>query len=253
MPFRFLIGPRVTEGNLSQDADTPWSVGAEIRLSAERSSYLCKVLRKRRDDLVECFDGAGTLLSARVTEPSPKRACLEITLVHERAAPPNPRTHVVLGMLKGAAMDRAVQQATELGASDIYLAVTARSNVKLDEARLNNKIQHWTRVIQSACEQCGQLFLPTLSAGVALADLLETAPPTQSIALQAQTQALPRVLKPADWWLFIGPEGGWDEVELARFTQLEIAQHSIGPHTLRAETVPSVALALLYAAKSDTP
>jgi len=253
MPFRFLIGPTSADGNTLADAEATapaWVEGAELRLSPDRSNYLCKVLRKRRNDTIDCFDGAGTQLLASVTEPSPKRACLKILNITERVAPPAHHTHIVLGMLKGAAMDRAVQQATELGASDISLVTTARSNVKLDSSRMSNKLEHWRRVAQAACEQCGQLYVPRLQAGGRLGDVLEAVDPNHCIVLQADAVAMPRQLTAQDWHLFVGPEGGWDEVELSRFAQLGITAHSIGPFTLRAETVPSVALAMLYAATS---
>ncbi|GIS18821.1 MAG: hypothetical protein CM15mP120_07370 [Pseudomonadota bacterium] len=56
-------------------------------------------------------------------------------------------------------MDRAIAQATELGATDIYLMDTQRSNVRLNQQRISGKLEHWQKVIIASCEQCGQVHL----------------------------------------------------------------------------------------------
>ena len=196
MPARFLI-----------EGETP-RVGLDLTLGAERSNYLVKVMRMRRGAEVRCFDGAGTAFTARLVEPSPKRAVLSVIDVAPTVSAPELRLHLVLGLIKGAAMDRALQQAVELGAADIQIVTTARSNVRLDAKRSENKAVHWRRVLAGACEQSGRLHLPTLRLGGTLADALTEAPSDQAIALVPETEPLPRTLERQEWWLFIGRRVG---------------------------------------------
>ena len=105
---------------------------------------------------------------ARCLQPPLRRANPRSTEVEITAAASNPPTTssysltLAIGLIKGSAMDRALQQATELGASQILLIQADRSNVPLKSDRMENKRGHWERVISASCEQCGQLCLPEL-------------------------------------------------------------------------------------------
>jgi 16S rRNA (uracil1498-N3)-methyltransferase len=46
-------------------------------------------------------------------------------------------------------------------------------------------------------------------------------------------------------WLLIGPEGGWDEVELREMRQEGFLAVTLGPRILRAETAALAALSVL--------
>ena len=92
-----------------------------MELDAERSNYLCRVLRLRDADPVDIFDGEGGLYRCEISKAHQRRA--EIQVVEQIAAFDKPEKAPSLGMalLKGQAMDRAIAQATELGAQHIWL------------------------------------------------------------------------------------------------------------------------------------
>lgn len=235
MPLRFLI-------------DLPVSGGEEIVVSPERARYLTKVMRKKTGDLVACFDGCGTAFTTAITNVSTKQCTLAVTARDAKAPAPANRLHLGIGLLKGPAMDRAMQQATELGVTNITLLDAKRSNVHLRESRATNKFGHWQKVIAAACEQSGRLYLPTLAGPTSLSQLLDEAV-ERPLVLDANGAPLPSKLEAMDRLLLIGPEGGWDDSERALFGARAIEQFKLGPHILRAETTPAVALALLQQAQ----
>ena len=53
------------------------------------------------------------------------------------------------------------------------------------------------------------------------------------------------LLQDANRVLFIGPEGGWSKEELERFNKAKTQRVSVGANTLRAESTPGAALAIL--------
>lgn len=232
MPMRFLI-------------QTPVSTGAQLSLDAERSHYLCKVMRMKSGDVVKCFDGRGTSFEAELNQANPKKSLLQV--IHmEAAVDMAPHgLHLGLSMLKGQAMDRALHQATELGASEISLINAKRSNVALDARRTDNKMTHWQKIVAAACEQSGRLFVPALHRPNGLDTLLAGAP-EKPMVFDAAGAPLPGALPAESRLILIGPEGGWDDAERTEFTRLGIECYSLGEHILRAETMPAVALALLH-------
>lgn len=231
MPMRFLI-------------ETPVSLDAVVTLDAERSHYLCKVMRMTSGASVTCFDGEGTSFRALLIQANAKKSVLQITAIDPTDTPATAGLYLGMSVLKGPAMDRALQQATELGAAGISLVTAQRSNVILHDNRLQNKMTHWRKIIAGACEQSGRLFVPALDGPVALDTLLHTTTHKPMI-FDLEGTPLPAALPQESRLLMIGPEGGWDETERRLFMQRKLGSYSLGANTLRAETTPAVALTLV--------
>jgi len=225
----------------------PHKVGVQIKLDSERSNYLCRVLRLNVGDEINILDGTGALFAAAIRNANPRGTEVEITA----AEPPcDNRAYsltLAIGLIKGSAMDRALQQATELGAKRIQLVQTDRSNVPLKSDRMSTKMTHWARVISASCEQCGQLYLPELIEPQPLAGILENV--DNGIVFSPAGEPFPNQLAPLDRTLFIGPEGGWSDQELALFQQHQTSSYQLGKSILRAETMPAVALGLIQQAQ----
>ncbi len=239
MPLRFL---------LDLPADGPPPVGTTLQLPGERAHYLCKVLRARSGQSIECFDGRGYLLRAQVTRADTRQAILQITAIEGPLPRPEPAIHLGISLLKGQAMDRALQLGTELGAASITLIHAARSNVTLPAQRVDNKQLHWHKIIAGACEQCGRAYLPELYGPQSVAEFISNAhaQERQLMVLDQNGAGLPGHLPPADHALLVGPEGGWDAAELALFEHHRCARYRLVETVMRAETVPAVALALIH-------
>lgn len=229
MPMRFLI-------------DAPVEVDQNIDLPPERAHYLTRVMRLKVGETLACFDGRGTAYTAELINAETKRCTLRVLDIAPTQLP-QAGLHIAISLIKGQAMDRAIQQATELNASSIFLLNARHSNVQLDPRRLQNKLAHWRKIVAAACEQCGRLFLPALHEPQSVEQLVSTQK-FETIVLDMEGELLPENLEGAERLLLTGPEGGWDTTERALFTRHNLAQYQISRSTLRAETVPAVALAL---------
>ena len=228
----------------NQDPST--LVNTQLQLDAERSNYVCRVMRLKAGQFLRCFDGNGSQFDAEILSASSKACRLRINKIIQYVPPPPNKLSVGFSLLKGQAQDRALAQSVELGVTHIYLFASQFSNVKLNPERLEKKISHWHRVIIAAAEQCNQSHLPALTI-TTLVDLFDQ---HQSvIALVPNQPTLPTNLPKGDRLVLIGPEGGWSNEELALFTQQNCEEYGLGPRILRAETVPAVALALVQQAQ----
>lgn len=221
----------------------PIEAGQPLELDRDRAHYLTRVLRLRRDEELEVFDGAGRAWSASLTDASAKTAVLALGGLLADEPAPAPRLHLVQGLLKGASMDLVVQKATELGATDLWPVLAERSNVPTDPARQARKAGHWQRVVESAAEQCRALHLPRLHPVQELTGFLHAPPPAVLLMLDPGSPALPLRLPRQDIVMLIGPEGGWSDVERAAADRAGARRYGLGERILRGETAPLAALA----------
>ena len=65
--------------------------GLELTLSAERSNYLCRVLRLTHHDTLKCFDGHGLGFDAKLLDANPKAATISIVSLGSQQKKSNPR------------------------------------------------------------------------------------------------------------------------------------------------------------------
>lgn len=214
-------------------------LGQQLTLAGEEHHYLTKVLRLKEDDEIIVFNEAGEYISS-VLSQSKKGIILKITdrLENDKEA----KSSVVLafGYPKGEKIDLVVQKATELGISELWPVITMRSVVKLDEKKMDKKIERLEKIAQEATEQSGRLkvpkirILPSLKAmnlEIKDEDMLiipwEQEKET-TIPLETLKEIKGRII------IFIGPEGGIDPKELEVLKSYTTI--TLGKRILRAET-----------------
>src|SRR5690606_32561046 len=103
-----------------------------------------------------------------------KQAMAQITGFDERDTELPGRVTLVQGIATGDKMDWIVEKAVELGAHAIAPIAAQRSVLRLSGERLEKRVQHWQRIAQAACEQCGRNSLPVVHAPVTLAQWLSS-------------------------------------------------------------------------------
>jgi 16S rRNA (uracil1498-N3)-methyltransferase len=232
----------------------PLRPGAELALNADRGRYVSRVLRLRAGDGLVLFDGSGGEYPATVSEVGRKRVTVSVGERREQNVESPLGLHLIQGVARGDRMDMVVQKATELGVRRITPVSTEFSVVRLDTGQAEKRRQHWTKIAQSACEQCGRNVVPEIDAPQPLAGVLRAASSTSAriVLRPGAAKAVASLNDPGGRVeLLIGPEGGlsgaeYDEAEAAGFVPC-----SLGPRTLRTETAAIAALAVLQARWGD--
>jgi 16S rRNA U1498 N3-methylase RsmE len=100
--------------------------------------------------------------------------------------------------------------------------------------------ERWATLCREASLLAGRLRVPEVVGPVALAEALATCPRPLFLDREAPARLGP-LRAPAT--LFIGPEGGWEPIELAAAPE----SLSLGPRNLRAENAAAAALAIALA------
>jgi 16S rRNA (uracil1498-N3)-methyltransferase len=213
--------------------------GDILSLDEDEAHYLGHVLRLQRGDELIAFNGRGGERHALVGALQRRGATLELRADH----PALPESSLDLTLLqalpKADAMDLIVQKATELGAKTVAPAYSEFTVVRIDDERLDRRVDHWRRIARSACEQCGRHTPPAILAPVTLNEGLRAVPADSAklVLDPGATTPLRMVQKPtAGLVVAIGPEGGfapndWRLLDAAGFSRV-----TLGPRVLRAET-----------------
>ena len=115
--------------------DTVPGKGGRIALSDPAAHHALEVVHLRAGEVVEVFDGNGRVATARFAEG----AWLEV-LDEGRIARPGFPLHLLIGIPKGPAMDDAVRDGTEAGATDIHPILVSRSIAK------GERVDRWERI-----------------------------------------------------------------------------------------------------------
>ena len=228
--------------------DLPISVGQQLQLDEKGSHHVGKVLRMQAGQPLRLFNGEGGEYQATVLAVDKKNVLVEVTAFQEddHQSP----LHVHLGQVisRGERMDYALQKAVELGVSEITPLFSMRCEVKLSGARLEKRMQQWQHLIISACEQCGLNQLPRLNPPQVALQWFEHCNASLKWLLHPGETPLKLLLdsdKPDAVCLAIGPEGGFDDSEIAGAKQSGFQPVAIGPRVFRTETAPIAALSLL--------
>jgi 16S rRNA (uracil1498-N3)-methyltransferase len=224
---------------------------SSVTLSDDESVHLVRVLRLRVGAPVLVFDGRGHQRAGVLSAVAKTRAT--VALGDAVAAAPEPAVAITLAQaaLKGDKMDEVIRDATMMGVARIGPLVTERTVVPraaVEQARIHER---WMRVALASAKQCGRAVVPAIDPPRTFDALLADAADRDACRLllaepatQAAGRALPEV-PPASALIAIGPEGGWTDAEVARALAAGFAPLSLGARTLRAESAPLAALAVL--------
>ncbi len=238
-----------------------------LTLPKQASHHLVTVLRLRPDTTIELFNGDGYNYRATLVDTGQKAAgkCAELQ-VHERSLANTESglaIELVQAISRGDKMDTTIRQCVELGVQSLQPVYSTHSAKALDEKRLARKMDHWQKIVISACEQSGRACLPVLAAPVELrhwlAGLSEASAHRDRLHIMLAPQADQNLTQlvaadnsqPASLSALIGPESGFDPDEIDLALQHGIQAVRFGPRILRTETAGPACVASLQSLFGD--
>ncbi len=214
------------------------------KICGEDAGHITRVLRMSVGERLELCDGAGFDYDAEIVEI--QKDCVTATLLNKSPSQSEPKTEFVLfqGLSKGDRMETVIQKAVELGVSEIVPVEMKRSVAKGD------KNDRWQKIATAAAKQSGRGRIPQVSSLLYSKDVIKRIPEFDLFLLPYEGGGAPLkdlLLKtPKRVGIWIGPEGGFDESEVAAASGAEIV--TLGKRILRTETAgPAVLAALSYA------
>ena len=236
------------------DARAP---GDLIDLPDEEAQHAARVLRLRQGAAIRVFNGRGLEFDATIEALTRHGASVRVGDPRTSAPEPAVAVTLVQAVLKGDKMDDVVRDAVMLGVSAICPVVTTRTEISIAAVERSGRRERWQRVAVSSAKQCGRAIVPAIAEPRLFVDLLAAiaaltlpGPALMLAEPSAAESAVPLgemdATPPRETSLIVGPEGGWDEHELALASQT-CRLVSLGGRTIRADAMALVAVSAMFA------
>ncbi|OON96533.1 MAG: hypothetical protein ATN36_05510 [Epulopiscium sp. Nele67-Bin005] len=222
-----------------------------IMIIGENYNHAVNVLRLKNGDEILINDRQGNDYQCIIN-------CIEknflTALINcQIASCTEPTTKVILfqSLIKGEKMDWVIQKAVELGVTQIIPLNVSRCVVKLEEGKkLKAKIERWNKISETAAKQSGRGVIPIVETPMNLKEAVCYATQNSSHQLIPYEKETKQGIKEAlqnkecnSVSVFIGPEGGFTQEEVAYSLQNGVQCLTLGPRILKSETASIVVLA----------
>ena len=227
-----------------------WIQGERVRLEGDVVHQITRVLRMSTGEVVALLDNSGKEYVARLT--SVARDAVEASILSVDEEPEESPVSITLyqGILKGEKFEWVLQKGTELGVTAFVPLVCQRSVPQVGDGRATSRYPRWQRIVTEAAEQSGRRLLPQVGQPVSFEDAcagVEGSPGTSIIPWEGEQSAglrsALRGMTCPHANVFIGPEGGFEDWEVAGARSCGVAPVSLGRRILRSETAAIAAVA----------
>ena len=164
------------------------------------------------------------------------------------------------GLPKADKMEFIVQKLVELGAYRIVPVALKRSVVHLDEKKAKARQARWQSIAEAAAKQSKRRIVPEVGAVCTLKEALEQTkemdlkliPYELSEGMMRTKKLIESAAPGQEIGVFIGPEGGFEEAEVALAMQSGFMPVTLGKRILRTETAGLTVMAWLMYQLEDS-
>ena len=222
----------------------------QVQLFGEDEKHIKTVLRAREGEELTLCDGEGMDYQCRIA--SLERGVL-LDILSKEVCETEPRTKITLyqGLPKADKMELIIQKCVELGVDRIVAVSTERAIVKLDKKE-SKKLERWQKIAEAAAKQSGRGKIPEIcqqvlkfKEAVAEAKELDGAIIPYEKEQETGIRQFVQGFRGESIGVFIGPEGGFAEEEIALAQENGITPITLGKRILRTETAGMTTAAIL--------
>jgi 16S rRNA (uracil1498-N3)-methyltransferase len=197
------------------------------------------VLRLKTGETVELCDGKHISAMADICKIEKESITVLIKKMEENKNKTKNEVSLFCAVLKKENFELVVQKATECGVSKIIPIITART------IKTGLNLERLQKIAKEASEQCGRITIPEISEPIDFDGAIKNTV-GENIIFDISGEPLSDLkINSEKINIFVGPEGGWTEAEIAKAKSLNFKLASLGPLTLRGETAAIVATYLV--------
>ena len=234
---------------------SPEQIGEKrIRIEGPDVNHIKNVLRMEPGEQVCISSGQDNReYRCELEELKEREITAKIMWVEEVGMELPSRIYLFQGLPKGDKMELVIQKAVELGAYEIIPVATKRAVVKLDAKKEQNKRKRWNAISESAAKQSKRNVIPKVTGVMRFDEAVEYAskldvrliPYELQEGMETTRAAFQSITPGQSVAVFIGPEGGFAEEEIALAKDKGITPISLGRRILRTETAGLAVLSVL--------
>ena len=223
--------------------ESPPDAGGIARLAATEAHHMRDVMRLKPGDIVSLIDEEGTTYLGAIH--GYLRGGAEVQIQKVENALPRPPRIIAPAIVKGPRMDFIVEKAAELGATELWPAVCARTVGRPPGAE---KMMRWRRLAIAASKQSLSLPPMHVSDPRPFSTLIQVLPrDTLALICSAGADPMMEVLAKRQFSGILvasGPEGDFEREEMDAAISAGFVPVGLGDNRLRSETAAIAALAI---------
>ena len=227
-------------------------VNHRIVITGADVNHIKNVLRMRPGDELWISDGDKKEYHCRIEHAADD---IVLTILYAQEPAYELPNHIWLfqGLPKGDKRELIIQKAVELGACGIVPVETKRCVMKLDPKRADKKIARWQQIAEGAAKQSRRMLIPEIRPLMSWKEAVREAADLDVILMPYElaegieaTREILHGIKPGQSiGIFIGPEGGFTEEEVAEAREAGARVITLGRRILRTETAGMAILSVL--------
>jgi len=157
------------------------------------------------------------------------------------------------GLPKQDKMDMICMKNVELGVCEIIPFMASRTVVKLDNTKSEKKQKRWQQIAEGAAKQSNRGVIPQIRKVATFSEAINMAqeadvilcPYERAQGISATRAVMSQIKTPQKIAVFVGPEGGFEESEVASLREVGAKIITLGNRILRTETAGMYMLSVL--------
>lgn len=227
--------------------------GSEIIIEGTDVNHIKNVLRMKIGEEVMISNGTDKHYICSIVTISEERVVTKIVDIDTNSTELPVKLYLFQGLPKADKMELIIQKSVELGVYEIIPVAMKRCVVKLDAKKEKSKLARWQGIAKSAAKQSKRMVIPNISSvmnfkeAVAYAKSLDynIIPYEFANGMEKSKQIIKSLGQYKSVGIFIGPEGGFEEAEIAYAKENNMQIISLGKRILRTETAGLTALSII--------
>lgn len=228
-------------------------VGEWITIVGEDFNHIVNVLRLSIEEEIIISNRQGTEYCCIIDSIERESIKCKILSIEQSNQELPTKIYLFQGLPKQDKMELIIQKSIELGVHEIIPVAMVRSIVKINNQNKGKKNDRWQKIAIAAAKQSHRAIIPnilepiTFSEALAYASKLDCiiVPYEKAINIEKTKEIFANSSKYDSIGIFVGPEGGFDENEINRLTDLNASIVTLGKRILRTETAGLVVLSII--------
>lgn len=217
-------------------------------------NHIRNVLRMKEGEELLLSDGEGNDYHCEIAEVKEEEVLCRILDTETSRTEPSVKFFLFQGLPKADKLEHIIQKSVELGVYEIIPVQTARAVVRYDEKKRKAKRERWQKIAEGAAKQSRRGIIPEVRPVMSFPEAVEAAKDLDLVLIpyenykdmKATKETIAGIRPGMKVGIFIGPEGGFAQEEVALAKEAAKAVPiCLGSRILRTETAPLMLLSVL--------
>jgi len=229
--------------------DRKININETFNFNEKQSHHIKNVLRMKTGDIIRVVDISNNVFLVEI------KVDLNVSAkILENIADFSNESEIIYcaALIKKDKWDFLLQKAAELGATKVVPLITSRTNFKVEEERMDKRVERWNKITLEACQQSNRSSKCEVERPIKLKEIDRYLSENNIVAFENEENSyLFDLIDNKSITFVIGPEGGFSQEEIDYLLVLGFSCVSLGKRILRAETAGLYVLSVIDAKRNS--